>query len=159
MRATQAMALAIIFLSASAQADIHALSWLTGCWALDGRDPGSTEQWMAPAGKSMLGVNRTVSNDQTVAFEFMRIIEDDDGNIIFIALPSGQEKAKFTLTAISDSEVVFENPQHDFPQKIIYRQDDENSLVGRIEGMSNGSERAVDFPMTRTDCGVRNESE
>ena len=152
MRANQALALTIIFLSARAQSDIHELGWLTGCWSLDGRDPGSTEQWMAPAGKSMLGANRTVSNDQTVAFEFMRIIEDDNGNIVFIALPSGQEKAQFTLTAISDSMVVFENPQHDFPQKIIYQQSDQNSLIGSIEGTINGSERAVEFPMTRTNC-------
>ncbi len=151
--------LAALFLAAPSPADISQLAWLTGCWAQDGQESGSAEQWMAPAGESMLGVNRTVRNGKTVAFEFMRIIEEDDGNIVFIASPSGQQTARFTLTSVSSIEAVFENPQHDFPQKVIYRRVSKNSLTGRIEGKVNGADRAVDFPMTRSNCGIEGKPE
>lgn len=133
--------------------EIDRLAWLTGCWVPDGQQAGSIEQWTAPAGKSILGVNRTVRDGETVAFEFIRISEDDAGNIVLIASPSGQEKARFALTSISANEAVFENPEHDFPQKIIYHLQDQNTLIGRIEGVIDGKNRAVDFPMTRSHCG------
>jgi hypothetical protein len=50
------------------------------------------------------------------------------------------------------NEVVFENPEHDFPQRIIYRLIANGKLLGRIEGVVDGTERSADFPMTRSDC-------
>ena len=52
----------------------------------------------------------------------------------------------------SANELIFENPQHDFPQRVIYRLQTDGSLLGRIEGVSKGKEKAVDFPMTRAGC-------
>jgi hypothetical protein len=46
---------------------------------------------------------------------------------------------------------VFENPTHDFPQRVIYRREGD-SLLGRIEGMTNGQQKAVDFPLKRVSC-------
>ena len=142
-----------LLLAAASDADINRLAWLTGCWIPDGQQAGSIEHWTAPAGKSMLGVNRTVRDGKTVAFEFIHISEDEAGNVELTASPSGQEKARFALTLVSANEAVFENPDHDFPQRIIYRLQDQNTLIGRIEGVIDGNIRAVDFPMTRSDCG------
>lgn len=142
-----------LLLAAAGNADINRLAWLTGCWTQNEQQAGSIEQWTAPAGKSMLGVNRTVRDGNTVAFEFIRISEDDAGNVVYIASPSGQETARFALASVSINEVVFENPDHDFPQRIIYRLQDQNTLIGRIEGIIDGNHKAVDFPMTRSHCG------
>jgi len=38
-----------------------------------------------------------------------------DGKLAYIAHPSGQRTTAFPLLRISDSEVVFGNPEHDFP--------------------------------------------
>ena len=107
---------------------------------------------MAPAGGTMLGMNRTVRDAKTVAFEFMRIVEQDEGGLVFVASPSGQSTASFAMLSLNDREVIFENPDHDFPQRIIYRLISDEDLLGRIEGTINGTERAVDFPMKKTDC-------
>ena len=82
----------------------------------------------------------------------MRIVQEENGEIFFVAQPSGQKEARFKLTSVSEREVRFENPTHDFPQRIIYRRD-ADTLLGRIEGISNGKERAVDFPLKRVSCG------
>ena len=147
----------MLVLALPARADISELQWMTGCWSQDGRDKGSVEQWTAPAGRSMLGMNRIVSGGKTISFEFMRIVEEEDGWIGFIASPSGQETARFKLVSMNASKVFFENPKHDFPQRIIYRLDSDGDLIGRIEGEVDGVERAADFPMTRTKCGSEDE--
>ena len=45
----------------------------------------------------------------------------------------------------SANEVVFENPQHDFPQRIIYTLKDGGRLTAAIEGTKNGKTRRVDL--------------
>lgn len=149
--------LATIFLvseigATSTEIRIGNLHWLSGCWASDGGEPGSGEQWMLPAGGSMLGVNRSVKNGKTTAFEFMRIVETGQTSLMLIASPSGQPTATFMLASMSDDEVIFENPDHDFPQRIAYRRQPDARLLGWIDGKISGSKRRVEFPMTAIDC-------
>ena len=61
----------------------------------------------------------------------------------------------FTSVAVSDSMAVFENPEHDFPQRIIYRRSAADSLHARIEGPRNGQVRGVDFRYGRVSCAGR----
>jgi hypothetical protein len=133
-------------------ATIDDLEWLSGCWAAANQDAGSGEQWMPPAGGTMLGISRSVRDGRTVAFEFIRIAEQADGELVFIASPSGQNTTQFSMTSLGDREVIFENPDHDFPQRIIYRLISDEELLGRVEGTINGAERTLDFPMKKIDC-------
>ena len=149
-------ALACLLLLASlplAAADVSRLSWLSGCWAYDGRDAGSGEYWMSPAGGTLFAVSRTVRDGKTVGYEYLRIRETDAHSLALLASPSGQTPVEFDMVSLTDNEVVFENPNHDFPQRIIYRLVDKDTLLGRIEGKSDGQEIVIDFPMTRTNCG------
>jgi hypothetical protein len=156
MKRVVVLALAsLIGVSAVAEsASVEDLAWLAGCWASVGAEAGSGEQWMEPAGGTLLGVNRTVKGSETVAHEFMQIRETESGEIEFIANPSGQSEAAFSLVGLSETEVIFENPDHDFPQRIIYRLKGDY-LEGRIEGKVKGELRVVDFPLRRVDCESR----
>ena len=107
---------------------------------------------MAAAGGMMLGMTHTVTDGKTSAFEFMRIVQDENGEIYFVANPSGQQEARFKLVRSGERDVTFENPEHDFPHRVIYRLEPDGSLVGRIEGVSKGRVRAVDFPLKRVAC-------
>jgi hypothetical protein len=131
---------------------INDLTWLKGCWTSNHNNRTITEHWLKPAGGTMLGLSRTVAEGKMAAFEFMQIRQEASGSILFIAKPSGQPEATFKLIKGSDREVIFENPQHDFPQRVIYRLQGDGSLLGRIEGVSEGKEKAVDFPMNRERC-------
>ena len=106
---------------------------------------------MKPSGNMMLGMSHTVVNGKTREYEFIRIVQEENGNVFFVAQPSGQKEARFKLVTLTGSEARFENPEHDFPQRIIYRRDGD-LLTGRIEGVSKGKERAVDFPLKRIAC-------
>lgn len=137
--------------SAHAQNKLDQLAWLAGCWMQDGAEAGTTEQWMAPAGGTMVGMGRTVRAGKTVEFEFMRIHTAPDGKLLFTALPSGQKEATFTELRIDDTGVVFENLAHDFPHRVIYRHLD-NRLLASIEGMRKGAAKTISFPMRRIAC-------
>ena len=132
-------------------ARIQDVAWLRGCWTMTNGDRVIEEQWMAPAGKAMLGVGRTVRGESLIEYEFVVLREQGD-RLEYVAQPSGQPAASFLLREVGDRQVVFENPQHDFPQRILYRALPGDKLHARIEGMRNGSLRGVDFPMKRSAC-------
>ena len=53
-----------------ASVGIDRLQWLAGCWASARGEPGSGEQWTAPAGGTMLGTSRTILGGRTRRVEF-----------------------------------------------------------------------------------------
>jgi len=151
------LALALLLVAAPAvQAEgteLAKLAWLGGCWQSEGGEPGTVEQWLPLAGGSLLGVGRTVKQGKTVAHEFMDIRAQADGTLAFHAQPSGRPPETFPVLRLTDTEVVFENLQHDFPQRVIYAiEGGNNKLNARIEGLRNGSLRAIHYPMRRVSC-------
>jgi hypothetical protein len=146
--------LATAFSFSACAAGIEDLRWLRGCWRSDEGGRHVTEHWLDAAGGTMLGVSRTIADGKTVAFEYMRIVQEDSGDIYFVAIPSGQKETRFKLVRSGKHDVTFENPEHDFPHRVIYRLQDGGSLIGRIEGVSKGREKAVDFPLKRVSCDL-----
>jgi len=134
------------------QTELTSLTWLSGCWAAEGGEPGSVEHWLPPAGGTMLGLSRMVKKGRTVEHEFLQIRANAEGRLVYIALPSGQKETTFTLASATEGAVTFENPQHDFPQRVIYRLLPGPRLAARIEGLRNGVPRGIDFPMKRVSC-------
>lgn len=130
---------------------VDQLGWLAGCWAAVGGEPGSGEQWMAPAGGSLFGVARTLRGGATRQHEFMQLRDTPEG-IVFIALPSGQAEGRFAAEQIGPRSAVFHNPAHDFPQRVAYESPDDETLNARIEGQRNGQPRTIRFPMKRVPC-------
>ena len=138
--------------SLGAQRPTARLAWLAGCWQLRAGARLTEEQWLAPRGGTMLGVSRTVRGDSLREYEFLRIHEAGD-TLVYVAAPSGQPTAEFRAVAVTDGLVTFENPAHDFPQRITYRRTTPDSVVARIEGTAQGVVRGVDFPFARVACG------
>jgi hypothetical protein len=133
-------------------ADLAKLSWLGGCWQSVGAESGSGEMWTIPAGGAMLGIGRTVKQGKMLTYEFLQIRTLENGVLAYVAQPSGQNTAAFPVLQLTDSEVVFQNLEHDFPQRIIYRLEGATKLAARIEGSQKGTLRAIDFPMERVSC-------
>ena len=153
---TAALSLSLLMASphiAQAQeSPLAPLAWLAGCWASESGEAGSGEHWLPLAGGTLLGVGRTVKNGKTVSHEFLQIRTNADGKPVYIAIPSGQKEASFVATQVAEGAVTFENLQHDFPQRILYKALPDNRLAARIEGLRNGALRGIDFPMKRVSC-------
>ena len=132
------VALSPVWLTAqSTKPTLDGLAWMTGSWSGDMKGIQMEEHWTAPKGNSMIGLHRDVGKGRTLVFEFLRIEQQGD-RIVYLSMPNGRSPATpFPLKELSATRVVFENPQHDFPQRIIYWKDG-NDLRARIEGTQNG---------------------
>ena len=130
---------------------LEQLAWLAGCWEGGSGDQRREELWTQLAGDTMLGVGRLVRSGKTVEYEFMRL-HVQEGTVVFTAKPSGQAEDSFQLVSWKDGVATFENPAHDFPQRILYQRREDGSLLARIEGTDQGQKRGVDFPFGRVAC-------
>jgi hypothetical protein len=146
------LALALAAALAAPPATIDQMAWLTGCWIQTRPNGVVEERWMGPGGGVMLGMGRTLRDGKLRDYEYTRIVEAD-GSLAYMAEPSGQEKATFPLKTLTSDMAVFENPTHDFPQRVIYRRLGADQVVGRIEGQIGGQAKSVDFPYKRCASG------
>ncbi len=131
---------------------VESLSWISGSWEMNIRGRVVTEHWMKPSGEMMMGTSHSVNDGKTHEYEFIRIVKNDAGTIEYIARPSGQEGASFSLIELDERKAVFENLQHNCPQRIIYRRISSDSLIARIEGVRDGKLRGIDFPYRKIPC-------
>jgi hypothetical protein len=116
---------------------LDSLAWLAGSWSGVAAGVEMEEHWTAPKGHSMIGMHRDAGKGRTLSFEFLRI-EQQGEQLVYLSMPGGKSPATpFPLKEVSGTRVVFENPKHDFPQRIIYWKDG-NDLRARIEGTMNG---------------------
>jgi len=139
--------------AAPAPDTVAKLAWLTGCWQVDGAEPGSGEQWSTAAGGTMLGMSRTVKGGKTTAFEFVQIRLTVPGQLAYIVQQSGKAPVEFNLLGRSKpNEYIFANLDNDFPSRIIYRHDSDRKVHASIVGTLKGKLTTIDFPMTRTSC-------
>ena len=136
--------------SAQNNPEIKKLQWISGCWKSEGNIQ-TEEHWTRLEGQSMLGMGRTIANGKTVFHEFLQIRDRADG-IFYIAQPNGGTAVSFKLVKINDNEVIFENPQHDFPQRITYQRVIDGSLIAVIEGEEKGKPKRVEFAMKHVRC-------
>jgi len=147
--------LAAVFVAppaARAQAEtggLARLSFMAGCWAEEG--DGLREQFSVPTGNMMLGTSRFLARGEVVQFEFHRIEWSDDRPVL-TPYPDGVASVSFAAAPSDERLVTFENPDHDFPQRIRYdgRQDD--VLIVAIEGERDGRVSGREWRMGRVSC-------
>ncbi len=142
------MMLVIMAAAALAGADqVDKLTWMAGTWVQDADGVSVRETWLAPNDGAMGGVGQTNRPGKRPLVEFMKITAEPAG-ATFTAIVPGQPPTSFVQIAGRDGEVVFENKDHDFPQRVIYRRCDAD-LCARIEGTISGKLQFQDWRYTR----------
>lgn len=106
------------------------------------------ELWTAPKGGTMLALHRDVKEGRTVSFEYLRIESGPEG-LVYQASPRGRPATPFRLKEAAAKRVVFENPEHDFPQRILYWLTEDGALHARIEGTLKGKPQSEEWSWRR----------
>ena len=89
---------------------------------------------MQPVAGTMIGMGRTVAGTRTVEFEYLRL-EERGADIFYVAHPKARcPGTDFKLTSLTGQTATFENPQHDFPKRIIYKKNSDGSVTASIDG-------------------------
>lgn len=152
----RAFAIAAVFMLGSvahAQTrSIDDMQWLTGCWERAGSAGRTVEVWSSPADGALLGGSYFVTDSTIRELEQLRLWYSGD-TLVYEAHPSSQSRTEFKAGSPGRDEMVFENPAHDFPQRITYRRAGADSLIARIEGDRAGRRQPVTFAFRRAECG------
>jgi hypothetical protein len=135
-----------------APAGIARVAWLAGRWEAVGASRTVEEHWMTPRDGCMLGMSRTTAKGSLVEYELIVLRQEGD-QLAYQAHPSGQPTAVFLSKTLSDSTVIFENLEHDFPQRVGYVRRGADSLVAWIEGTREGKVKRIEFPYRRAASG------
>lgn len=122
MKRLFATGLALLLMGQAAPpATVADLGWMSGQWETASANGGWTEEnWAPPRGGVMLGYSRSGAGERLREFEFLRIQAGADGVPAYLAQPGGQPAVTFRLTAHDATGATFDNPAHDFPQRIRY---------------------------------------
>jgi len=125
--------------------------WLMGRWENNSPEGNASEIWTRENDSTYLGESYFVIGDDTVSKEKIQLTQRA-GKVYYIPVMENQNGGKpveFVLTSVSENYLAFENPQHDFPQKISYKALSRDSAIAEISGIVEGKKSAQQFPMSR----------
>jgi hypothetical protein len=127
------------------------LKQLEGRWqAKDGTDT-IYENWQLLSPQEMFGKSYFLTGKDTVWLEHTKLVENKRG-IFYIPSVARQNRGRpvfFRLISSERQQFVFENKDHDFPQRIIYHLSSKDSVHAWIEGTRRGKPQRSDYYFVR----------
>jgi len=131
--------------------EIKKADWLIGDWENKSPQGDLSESWQKINDSVYKGQSYFIKGKDTLHFESI-VLSETGGAVKYSPQVKGQNDDKpvdFKLTSATDKQLVFENPAHDFPQKITYAKVTNDSLVVEISGMQQGKPASEKYPMKR----------
>lgn len=130
--------------------------WLAGHWCGGTEERRLDEVWLPEAGGALLGMSRTLSRGSMASFEYMRLVPAGKAAGLHVQ-SNGVAPTTFVIADHGENWVVFENPQHDFPNRIEYRRDGAE-LKASISGPGEDG-KTLRIPFDYRRCGGQGELE
>ncbi|MEM6380063.1 MAG: DUF6265 family protein [Bacteroidota bacterium] len=142
---------ALVGCKSKVQSNFERAHWIIGNWANQTAKSITYETWKMVNEQELTAKSYVLDGKDTLLLETIQFIQQAEGTFYIPAVVNQNEglPVRFTLSQLTDTSWVVENPAHDFPQKIAYRQIAKDSLVATISGIQNGEERSVNFSMVR----------
>ena len=132
-------------------AELAKAEWLLGTWENRSGDGVLSETWEKEDDSTFTGTSYFIIGKDTLHNE--KITLSQKGKLlVYSPIVQGQNNNKavnFTMTSLKANQIVFENPVHDYPQKITYNRITNDSLVTEISGIQQGKHSADRYPMKR----------
>jgi hypothetical protein len=146
--------LCALFISGSEPATaIEEFGWLDGAWERPAKELTAVEEWTRVSSDTMEGIVYLTDGNETRITEHLRI-ERFGERIYYLALPVENEfPTPFELVDRGDASWTFENPDYQFPQRLVYKRTEDGGLTVRIEGTDEGEERGLELQFTRRFIG------
>lgn len=133
---------------------IDKASWLLGNWEKKDSLGVLTESWQTLDDSTFVGQSFFVTpKKDTVHQETIELMQNEDF-LIYTATVKGEnngEPTRFQMTENVDSLLVFENPKHDYPQKIRYELNIDKSIFITISGTQRGKVSSESYLMQKKD--------
>ena len=154
MKKLALLAALLVVVSCKNQASDEKLNptqWILGSWEQKTDKGIMTETWERKNDSLFVGSCYFINESDTLHTETI-VLEQRADSITYSAKVIGQNNEKaisFTLTTANTNSLVFENPTHDYPQKIVYKMINSTNLVATISGIQQGKPSNESFPMRK----------
>jgi hypothetical protein len=126
------------------------LSWIVDRWISPLGESITYENWVRVDDTTFSGESHTIKDGDTVFTEQLKIEKIGDDIYYTAVVKHNPGPVHFKLVELGENKAVFENPKHDFPNRIIYMLKDDGTLYARIEGKNKkGEDAAGEFFYTR----------
>ena len=130
---------------------IKTADWLIGNWENKNPDGTLTENWQKVNDSTFSATSYFIKGDDTLHSEKITLAQKGE-MLLYSATVNGQNDDKaidFGSTSETEKKLVFENPSHDYPQKITYTKGANNTLTAEITGNLRGKKTTERFIMTK----------
>ncbi len=130
--------------------DMEIKNLFPGKWKMELNSNDVYEEWIIESESELTGKSYKVKNGLKDIDEALYLKKFAD-TWAYVALPEGQNITMFKLVKYSFNMFVFENNEHDFPQRIIYEFHEVGKLSVAVEGKIDGVMKRKEFPYTLID--------
>ena len=130
---------------------LNPAQWIIGNWEQKTDKGTLTESWQRQNDSVFVGSTYFINESDTLHSETI-LLEQRADSIIYSAKVKGQNNEKaipFILTTANTNSLVFENPAHDYPQKIEYQKSKSNGLQVTISGILRGKKSVEKYSFTK----------
>lgn len=130
---------------------IKTADWLLGAWENKSPNGVLTESWQKVNDSTFSATSYFIKEDDTLHSEKITLSQKGE-MLLYSATVNGQNNDKaidFGSTTETENKLVFENPSHDYPQKITYTKGANNTLTAEITGDLRGKKTTERFIMTK----------
>ncbi len=134
--------------TARAQAAGSEFDWLTGRWEGKLGSGHFYESWIRGTDGRLHGEGYFVRGSDTLQREQL-LIQPVATYWVYIPVIDGNSPVLFTLVENKPGYHVFENKEHDFPQRVVYTRMDDGSMLAWIEGTLRGEPRKMEYRLQR----------
>ena len=131
---------------------LEKMNWLLGNWKNEMPEGVLTETWTKENDSTFSGTTYFIINKKDTVHSEAIILKQLNDELIYRPTVKGQnndEPVDFKLSSESENSFSFENPKHDYPQKIVYKKVNETYLVATISGMQQGKQSSDSYPMKK----------
>jgi hypothetical protein len=132
---------------------IKKTNWLLGKWENKVDEGVLSENWKRLNDSTFQAESFYIKDKDTLHFESITLQQKGE-ELFYNATVKGQNNDKpvtFNMTSETDKKLVFENPKHDYPQKITYTLINKDSLVAEISGIQLGKPSSEKFGMKKSE--------
>lgn len=120
-------------------------SFLQGKWSVCADSLEYFEEWFPANDFVMQGKGGGLRGKDTVFFETIKIEQRGTDFFYVVRVIENDLPLDFKFTGFKNDSIVFENPSHDFPQRIIYFRLSLNSIFACVDGMDAEKYSRIEF--------------
>lgn len=130
---------------------IKSAEWLIGEWTNQSTEGTLNETWSKPNDSTLVAGSFFINEKDTLHFENIAL-KETEGELVYETTIKGQNNDKpiiFPLLSETENELVFENLQNDYPQKIKYQRNSKTAITIFISGKQSKKAVSEQFKMTK----------